>query len=59
MRGWACEIGDCVLCGAEFHSGLTAEQVCRIRESRVKKTCRSRAVKARVMASRRLGALEN
>lgn len=40
----ACEIGDCVLCGAEFYSGLTADQVCQLRGLPVKKTCGPRTV---------------
>jgi len=44
MRTCACEIDDCVLCGAEFYSGLTAEQVCQIRELLIKKTCQPRTV---------------
>lgn len=44
MRNCACEIGECALCGAEFYSGLTAEQVCQIRELLVKKTCKPHTV---------------
>ncbi len=39
MRGCACAVEDCVLCGAEFYSGLSAEQVCQLRELLVKKSC--------------------
>lgn len=44
MRNCACEVGDCILCGAEFYSGLTAEQVCQIRELLIKKTCKPHTV---------------
>lgn len=44
MQNCACEVDECALCGAEFYSALTAEQVCQIRELLVKKTCKPRTV---------------
>ncbi len=44
MRSCACQIGECVLCGAESYSGLSSEQVCHMRDLLVRKRCAPRTV---------------